>query len=453
MDVLTILSTLLRRWEIVAGVSVLTALALGGIVYRAEPTYQLRGSFLVTQSALGDTVAAEPGGVDGAAQDPEQDDTPAVLNPVLIAEAVQDGDVAEEVRAQGGTSDYQVEVDGDLLRVVASNTDRAKVVPTVTGVLDAIEKEVAAIQADAGVPDERQAVIERVAVPSDASVRGELTSNQGVEYSARGAVRVVGPGVGGYNPYAESPFTVRILEEVLAGEAARARVADTGGTGTYLIEQEDQDTAPIVYLTATGASAREAKATFTAARAVASDELGARQAAIGAPEGARIGLFELSVPDEASELSSGLARPLITVAALGGVAAVGLALLVDNLAQGLRRRRARLRAATKDTEEDAEQDEEDGVVSADDALAAVEEPASEQEPVADSSPESGSDSDSEPDDDERIGAVATNGNGMARQTRESMYLAVLGKVFGDDTTSRPKPPVRELMPGTPTDVR
>lgn len=495
MDVLTIFSTLLRRWKVVAAVSLLTAIALGGIVLRAEPTYEMRGSFLVTQRTVGDTGAVVPDpDADGEEQGLGQGDVPAVLNPVLVAEAVQDGEVVESIRAQGGTSSYQVHVDGDLLRVVATDLERSTVVPTVTGVLDAIDKEVTAVQADAGVPAERQAVVELVAVPSDASVQGEVTRDQGVEYSARGTARLVGPGVGGYNPYADSRFTVRILEEVLAGEAAHARVVEAGGTGAYSIEQEDRDTAPIVYLTATGETAEEAARTFAAARDVASDELETRQAGLGAPEGSRIGLFELSVPSEPSELTSGLARPLITVAGLGGVAAVGLALLVDNLAQALRRRlEARSLEAATDGDDQAGTlgpDETDVPVpeaatgAASEAPSAAEAPSEEEAPAASEAPVAGEAQEPQPvvvpDDDsstrtrsgdakrhvERVVVrhgtlmhkplrAAGNGNGkadLARQAHEAVYLAVLDRV--SRTTPGPtKPAPRELLARTPTDVR
>lgn len=478
MDVLTILSTLVRRWLIVVAVLTLTAVAIAGIVVRTEPTYEMRGSFLATERVVG-----EPGGVQPDpefAGEAEEDgsaggDVPAVLNLVLIAEAVQDGEVVEEVHAQGGAADFQVQVDGELLRVLATDSDRATVVPTVTGVLAAIEDEVAAVQAEAGVPEGRQAVVERVAVPSDASVRGERGPDDAVEYSASGSVRVVGPGVGGYNPYAQSGFTVRVLEEVLAGEAARARVADAGGTGEYSIEQEDRDTAPIVYLAATGASAEEAERTFTAAREVASEELGARQAALGAPEGARVGLFELSVPSRAQEISSGLARPLITVAGLGAAAAVGLALLTDNLLYGLRRRREKTAEAAAGAEADQDQERHDDETASESAPAASvaedsvlgdgDAPAASgpavDEPVSDESPESepeepsepDSDSDSEPEDEDQAAAAGNgNGNGMAGQAREAMYLAVLDKVFGPAAPAA-EPPVRELLPRTPTDPR
>lgn len=367
MDVLTILSTLLRRWLIVVAVLVLTGVAVAGIVVRTEPTYEMRGSFLAAERVMGEPGISEPNSEFG--EDAEEDGSTAgqvaaVLNPGLIAEAVQDGAVAEEIRAQGGTSGYEIQVEGDLLRVVASHSDRSKVVPTVLGVLAAIEGEVAAVQAEVGIPQERQAVVERIAVPSEASVKGHIIPNVGVEYSARGAVRIAGPGVGGDNPYTQSGFTVEILEEVLGGEAARARVIDAGGTGDYSIDQEDDETAPIVYLTATGASADEAERTFAAARDVASDELETRQAALGAPEASRIGLFALSVPSRAQQASSGLARPLITVAGLGAATAVGLALLVDNVLYGLRRRREDAAADAATVEGN---DESDGDVTQDGA--------------------------------------------------------------------------------------
>lgn len=454
MDVLTLLSTLLRRWRIVAAIMALTAVALVALVLRAEPTYEMRGSFLVTQPVVGDS-SVEPDTGDEDDTGASSDGVPRGLSPVLIAEAAQDGDVVERVRGEGGTATYDVTVDGELLRVLATDSERATVVPTVEAVLGAIEAEVAALQAEAGIPEDHQAVVQRVSEPSDASVRGEVLSDDRIGYSASGTVRIVGVGVFGYNPYAESPFAVRILEEVLAGETARARIAEVGGTGDYSLDKEKRDDAPIVYLIARGSSPEETQDTFKAVRDAASEELRTRQAALGAPEGARIGLFDLSVPSEATALSAGLARPLITVAGLGGVAAVGLALLTDNLLQGWQRRQPEGRKGRKRNRVPAAGPEDAVVRTA-------------AEPSDDPSPSEGSEADSEPETHEEPVdvPVAVNGNGsdsvdgngslltgdsLSRQAREAMHLTVLDRVLSD--ASGGKPPVRELSPGTPSDLR
>ena len=88
-----------------------------------------------------------------------------------------------------------------------------------------------------------------------------------------------------------------------------------------------------------GDSEAEAQETFEGVVALARDELDRRQDAYDVPASERVDLHELSVAPEPTPLSSELLRPMLMLAGLGGAAAVGLALLADNIATGRRRRR------------------------------------------------------------------------------------------------------------------
>lgn len=333
MDVLTILSTLRRHWKVVASVLALTAVALAIVFVTDEPTYQMRGSYLVSTP---DLAAAEEPADDAASPSAVTD-----LSGPLVAEAVQSGDVHEQVVSEGGRADYTVAADENLLRVMATSSDREAVVPTVTAVLDAIEREVAIIQEDAGVPEDRRATVQVISTPSDASVRTRAVEDDGAGYSAQGSVRIGGLSASlGSNPYRESPeFAMRVLQEVLGGESTKTRIEEAGGTGRYGFEQQDGDAAPVTYLTATADTAEEAEATHDAALTVAREELSMRQEALGALGSSQVGLYPLSVPSAAEKMPADLTRALITIAGVGAAAAVGAALSWDNLQQALRRRR------------------------------------------------------------------------------------------------------------------
>lgn len=345
MDVLTILATLRRHWYLVGAVLVLTGLAVGAVVLTSEPTYEQRGSYLLTTS---DVAASE-----GVLEDDSGEAAAVDLSGPLVAEAVQSGAVHEQVRDDGGNADYTVGADEQLLRVTAVSSESDEVVPTVIAVLEAIDREVAQIQDDADVPEDRQATVQVIAAPTDASVQTrDLGDEAGTEYVATGSARITGAGgIAGMNPYRESPkFALRILQEVLYSEATRLRIAEAGGTGTYILEHQD-DTLPIAHLVVTAPSPQAAAATYDGAADAAAAELDRRQEALGVIGPSQVGLHPLSVQSQPQELPADITRALITLAGIGAAAAVGLALAVDNLQQARQRRRELQLQAHTDADE------------------------------------------------------------------------------------------------------
>lgn len=191
-------------------------------------------------------------------------------------------------------------------------------------------------------------------------------SNAETIYELRGAYLVTTPGVAGTgppapvepespqasNPYENSQFSVRILEEAMGSAAVREDVEAAGGTGEFALEFDVNDPASVLYLTATGPSPEVAERTHEAAREEASAQLEQRQAPLQLSQARTVDLQALSVPASASSLPFQGNRTLITIALIGGLAAVGAALAYDNLATALRRRRAARPAEPAPTDAD-----------------------------------------------------------------------------------------------------
>ena len=340
MDVLTLAATLLRRWYVLLPVLLLTA---GGVTYvalTAEPEWEMRGSFLMTSDpALAGIESDDPGAGAPEADDDEARPALGSIDPVLLAERLQSGEVRERVADAGGGADYTVTVEDALMRVTASSQERDAVVPTVTGVFDELERELSEHQDARDVPEERRYSASAVNTPTDASIRAEAGGEDApTTYTASGSVRLVNPRgeAGQTNPYAESHvFTVQVLAEVLRGDAAMAALEQRGATGDFDVSYDGG----ILTVEAFGESGAEAQATFEGALEIARQELDRRQDAYDVPASERLDLYELSVPPAPTPQDTDLLRPMLMLAGLGGAAAVGLALLADNLATGLRRRR------------------------------------------------------------------------------------------------------------------
>ena len=152
MDFLSVVRVVLRRWPIVLGALVLSALAAYMAASSVAPSYQAKGSALLV-GPQGATVAGT--------EQPQLDNPYTRLDNttlVLAAVAVQimdDSSIRESLRAEGAAPDYVVgraEDGTPVLGVVATNTDPAVAVKTVDLVLDRLNDELDIRQAEAGAP-------------------------------------------------------------------------------------------------------------------------------------------------------------------------------------------------------------------------------------------------------------------------------------------------------------
>lgn len=329
LDLLTLLVVVLRRWPVVLPVLALTALVAVYLANTTPAEYQARASLLLTpyeQSLMAD----EDGGSAMSAQE---------LDTSSIIELLQSPATRSRLRSQGATGDYAIAVigDGSILRVTATGEAEDKAVRTVEAVFEEIERVVRTGQE--GVSGALPVRVERLASPglvSQAQADEEGGKSSAV---ASGSMLLVRPDAG-ENPYRASGYSSRVLQEVIGGPTGRRRVREAGGTGTFLIEQLNRDTAPILYVEATDAEAESTDRTLDAVLDVLTDELAVRQSALGIPPTVQMVLEPLAMPGRATLVSNNLKRPILTVAGLGIVAAVSIALLVEAFVASAPRRRA-----------------------------------------------------------------------------------------------------------------
>lgn len=152
MDFLSVVRVVLRRWPVVLGALVLSALAAYTAASSVAPTYQAKGSALL----VGPQGATIPGSDELQLDNPytRLDNSTLVLTAVAV-QIMDDSSVRESLRDEGAAPDYVVgraEDGTPVLGVVATNTDPAVAVKTVDLVLDRLNDELDDRQAEAGAP-------------------------------------------------------------------------------------------------------------------------------------------------------------------------------------------------------------------------------------------------------------------------------------------------------------
>lgn len=320
MDVFVVVQTVLRRWWVVLPTLALTAGAVALVLMRVEPEYEATASLLLAAPEL----TQVPG---------EEAAEGAPASAAVIAEIVQGDEVRDRLAQGGASADYLVEVtgDGSILRVVATDASQSRVVPTVEAVLAAIDETVA--ERVGAQQDVRLDVLSR---PSQARAATVPDADGGTStvYEATGSVRLLGlgeDGAIGANPYVASGGTLRVLQEVAASPEARGAVLEGERNASFNLHMENRDAAPILYVSAQGTDPDGVMRTLDRAVTYLNDVLLDRQQQVGAPESTWIRLEPLSMPAAVTQLSANVRRPVLMIAGLGMIAAVSLALLVDNL--------------------------------------------------------------------------------------------------------------------------
>lgn len=329
MDIIEIARTVFRRWYVVVPVLMVTGVLVFAVASNAEPTYETSGSFLLADAAL----------VGGSEQ-------PGVtVTPQVVGEVVQGDAVRQRVREQGGTADYEVAVENaeGLMRITATGESEQAAVTTVQVVTEEIQRALAERQAEAGTPEQRRGTVEVLSSASTARlVVPDGAEDEAAGYVSTGALKVNLPDDTGGNPYAASlGGTTRVLEEVMQSPQVRQEITGERSADTYEVTMLPRDTAPILNLAVTSASAQGAMDTYDAVADRMATELRERQELAGARPASMLTLQPLSVPAGVTVAGGELRRPLIVIVGLGLVAAISLAVLVEGLATRARRERRR----------------------------------------------------------------------------------------------------------------
>lgn len=326
MDVLTLARILLRRWYVVLPILLLTGVGLYLVSLRPGPTHTTQGSMLLADPELQTPDEAEGSTI--AAAD--------VAAPSVLAEVMADAEIAERIVDAGGSEDYSVTVAGEdgLLRVMGAADDEGAAIDTVDVVLDELEAEAERRQDDAGIDEDERIAVETLSRPASA-VQTEGPDGE-VRHEAVGSARASGR-FGAENPYASSEFAFAVLDELVSSEQGRADLAEAGATAEFEMDVD----ASIMSVRVNGVTPESVMRTYQVLTDELTSELERRQVEIGITSAERTRLQPLTEPLGVSTERSDLLRPLVTLSGLGVVAAIGLALLFDNLMTALAARRAR----------------------------------------------------------------------------------------------------------------
>ncbi|QBI20279.1 hypothetical protein ER308_12345 [Egibacter rhizosphaerae] len=326
MDVLTLARILLRRWYVVLPLLALAGAGAFLLYQRGSPVYSTSASLLFADPSM--QSAEERGGQDATAA--------GVASPRVIAAVMQDSEVQQQILDGGGSPDYDVALGEDgVISVRAQAEDDSVAVRTVELVLDEVGAQMHQRQEEAGVPEDDRLAVEVLSSPGTARP-SEEDEGEVLEYEASGTLQVLGD-FGEGNPYAEPGFTFGVLREVATSDRRMLELREQVEGLTFNIDGEE---APIMRLSVSAEDPREVGEAYELVSAELSEELERRQEDIGVPAGNRMRLQELTEPGMVQEETDGLVRPLVTVAGLGVVVAVAMALLVDNVATALSRRRS-----------------------------------------------------------------------------------------------------------------
>lgn len=326
MDLWTLLVIAARRWVVVLLVLLVTAPSAVWMASRLEVLH-LATSWVVLVPRSSHDV--------GAAAAAAQQQLPQTAT--VVAELLRGDDVRARLDAPDATTDYEVEVavDAPLIRIRVDGEDEDVVLATALQLLDAAGVELAARPTLATGADGVRVAAQVVASPEAArAVPG--TDGRPTTYVAEGSVllAIVTPplpaNAGNVNPFRElGGAAVGVLADLSTSTAFAAELEAAGIDATFAVEPDGQ--APILQLTATAATADEARRAVLAVHDALVEELHSGQEAADAPESSLLSLAPLSEP-EVEEVAPGRVRSVAIILAMGMVAALSLAALVDGIA-------------------------------------------------------------------------------------------------------------------------
>lgn len=332
MDLAELFKALKRRWLIAVPILAVSLVAAIVVVTSADSDFEATASLLLAgPELLGSADQASHGGIP--------------LNASVVAEIVEGDETRAGLGVVDESTDYSVDLSGDgtIIQIEAFSATEEGVVPTAEAVIGSLVDTVAELSADLESEQVERIDFRVLSVPTTVRERTvfDSTGEGRVEYYATGSVllRIDDPEPVADNPYTASGGTIRVLQEVAAAPTTRREVlADIEGAD-FAVTTQSRDSAPIIYVTATGPEADSTLEALDAAMAFLDEELVQRQEVTGAPESDWLVFQRLYVPEEATELAGNVRRPLVAILGLGAVAAVSLSVLADALLNLRQRRR------------------------------------------------------------------------------------------------------------------
>jgi len=325
VDLWTLVRTVLRQWRVVAPVLLLTALTAGVLVAGSPNLNQTSASIILVPLVPNSSAVATT--AQGAQGDPQAGS--ADLTAQALAAVVSSDGTVTALAAQGANAAYSVSVDasGPLLRVQAEGDSPEVAVGTARAVIDRVVAELDARQNAQGVAEDQRLRADVLAVPEGSR------PGTGGSFTASGSVLLVGtdsrPLRIESNPYARlAESTSPVLSGLAQGQDFR-RILEASGVADTEYQVDPDPRAAVVYLTATSPEAAVAERTANTLIGAFREELSARQTALGLPQDIWFTFTVLS-PPTTEELPPDLLRSLVAIAGVGGLLALGAAVLAEN---------------------------------------------------------------------------------------------------------------------------
>lgn len=181
-----------------------------------------------------------------------------------------------------------------------------------------------------------------------AVITAGVVQNVPPAYQSAGSVLLASPGMAredgapAINPFANidysSSVVAGIVAQLMESKEVRERLVEAGADPDYIVGTPTGSNAPVLGIESTAATAELSVQTVQIVMTGIQQELETRQRDAGGPPHTWIRAIVLTTPTEADVVVSGKIRALAALAALGLVAAVSLAFLVESIGVGRRRR-------------------------------------------------------------------------------------------------------------------
>jgi hypothetical protein len=324
VDLVELIKLSLRRWYVVVPVLVATGIVAYIVQQGAPAEYQASGSVMLATPDL------NPAGLPRAIID---------IDSALVEIESEEG--RAQLVAEGAQAEFLLRrIDPSLIEVYVTSESSATATATATAVVDRLAGHVTSTQDEAGVPPAEQ-IRPRTRVqelaregPTDAPIE------------VVGSLILDDPIASTRNPFGADAATARLLEAAVESDAGRIRFAQLAGPVSFDVGLGGRDSGGIMQITTIGSDPAAVLAGFEHAKSLLADELDARQARADVPSTQRIVLDTLAEPQVVTDLTSTLDRAVVAVVALGGLLAIALLLVVENLMGPPARARRRERSTS-----------------------------------------------------------------------------------------------------------
>lgn len=313
MDLLALIQIVVRRWYATVPI-LLATIGLAAYVQSAiPPEYEARGSVLLEEPRF----------------DPSRLPT-SVVNADTLVDRFDQDQVGASLMV-GETQLIPQVRDRSTIEITGVGADPDEVASTVDGAMDWFVDDVTTLQDEEGIDGAERL---RASILTPIVAAEELP---GGTYQATGLIVLRDPASGTDNPFSAGGGTTSLLTAVATSDSGIARISQATGPNVTFDLTPARDNASIITITTAGPDPADVIGAFDVIREVLAEDLDARQARADVPTSHRIVINDLAPPQTVTDVSSPLNRAVAAIVGVGGLLALGVAVIVE----GVLTRRAR----------------------------------------------------------------------------------------------------------------